>query len=217
MTEPAPESRVIYANVAYDPLIWVEIPVLWSPEFFVGPDAWAEQVAAEWWADLDHSADDEARLTKVLTMWAEKVGGAVADLSIDLVNYLYLPHPSADPLLVRVWVDDEPGLTAAEAAEVDDPESVEPPLVEDFPNEHLATGLRVLRYRPFDPGPGASPEPGALYAVLRYAFEVPDHDVVIAVTTSCSDLGHLIKAMDGIDAFVRGIRWAYEPLDLVTP
>lgn len=208
------EPPVLYANVAYDPTVWVEIPVMWEPESWPGPDAWAQHMAMELWAGLDATSDDIAKLELALAFWAERVVGAYSDVPIEIQNFLHLPDPAGSPLLVRVWVDDEPEATVEEVTEVQDPEAVEPPLAEQFQTEHLGPGLRVLRYRPLDPPPGGLADSGALYAVLRYGFKIPDHDAVITVTTSCADLGYLIKAMDDLDAFVRAIQWDYEPRDL---
>lgn len=213
MTDVEANPPVIHANVAYDPLIWVEIPVMWGPESWPSPDAWAEQLAEELWADLDHTAVDVANLERLLAFWGEKLGGINPELDIEVITYLHLPHPAVEPLPVRVMIDNE-GSTAAQLAEVQDPAAIEPPVVDEFRSDHLGTGIRVLRYRPLGPTDDASSGAVELYAVLRYAFEIPNPEAVLVVTSSCADLGRLIQAMDDMDTFVRAIRWDYEPRDL---
>lgn len=215
VTEPMLERPVIFANVAYDPGTWLELPNYWGPEGWASPVDWAAEAARYLWLDLKPEPESVARTETILTQFAENYGGSDPDIPFEVVGYLHLPHPAMLPLYLRVWVDDSPGLTVAEAAQADDPNAVEPPVVEEFQTEHLGAGLRVLLYHSFElEADGGPARPDGLYASVRYAFAVPGHDEVLTVFALDPDLGRLIQAQEDIDEFVRQIHWAYEVHDL---
>lgn len=215
MTEDCPESREIFANIAFDPDLWVVIPSHWGPETWAGPQRWAEDMAQLLWAGLEAGPDGIRRSEIELASHADFYGGPKPDVPFEVLTYLHLPHPATLALPVQVWVDDLNGLTAGQGAEVDDPSAVEAPIVEAFTTEHLGAGLRALRYRQYDTSPDGESGPLALYAVLRYAFEIPTEDAVLIVNATDTDLGRMTQAIDDIDTFVRQIRWAHEPQDLL--
>lgn len=219
MTKFDEEPTTIYANVAYDPTVWIAIPTYWGPETWPSPTDWAGEVAAEWWTGLEPGPQSIPRLEAILTHYGERHGGTDPDQEFEIVTYLHLPHPGMHPLLLRLWVDDTPGVTVEWAAQAEEEGAVEPPVVEKFATEHLGTGLRVLQYHAFTPDEdqdgGGDPPAQGLYAALRYAFAVPGHEAVVTVFALDPDLGRLLQAKDDIDEFVRGIEWDYEPRDLV--
>lgn len=194
----------LYANVDYDEAIWLEIPPWWGPETWPDYRDWAREMAQLWWDDSglrpgEYQVDN---LALTLAMCAERFGFPEPDETIELTTYLHLPDPRVMPLPVEVWVEEAPGLTAAECAVVVDPVAIRPPQVEEFPTPNLGRGLRALRYRPVEPGP-----PGAQYATLRYAWEIEDHDAVVVMAVSVPDVPRLLGAADDIDEFARRITW----------
>jgi hypothetical protein len=203
---------MIYANIAFDPSMWIPIPTWWGPETWPGPQKWAEHLARGLWEGEPAKREDIRRSELELASYGDMYGGTDPDVPFEVMTYLHIPHPKVVAMPLRVWADDVSGLSAQEAAEVVDPEAIEPPIVEDFVAPHLGPGLRALRYRQFEPAPG---EPEALYAVLRYAFRLEAPESVVVVNATDTDPGRLLGSLDDLDEFVRQIRWSYEPEDLV--
>lgn len=205
---------MIYANIAFDSRVWIPIPTLWGPETWSGPQKWAEQLAPGLWEGQRAKRNDIRRSELELATYGDLYGGPNPDVPFEVMTYLHIPHPRVPAMPVRVWADDISGVRAEEAAELEDPEAVEPPIVEEFVAPHLGPGLRVLRYRQFEPDPG---EPEELYTVLRYAFWLDEPSAVVVVNATDTDPGRLLGARDDLDEFVRQIRWSYEPEDLLGP
>lgn len=207
-------SQLIYANVALDIDVWVPIPIAWDAESWPGPKEWADQMARALWTGHKPKPADIERSAIELASYAGFYGGTDPDAPFEVMTYLHLPHPRVLAMPVRVWADDLNGLSAEEAAEIDDPEAIEPPIVEEFTAPHLGPGLRALRYRQYEPDPG---EPEALYVVLRYAFRLEAPDAVVVVNATDIDPGRMLGALDDLDDFVRQIHWSHEPEDLLGP
>lgn len=205
---------MIYANIAFDSRIWIPIPTWWGPETWAGPQKWAEQVGRGLWEGHKAKRGEVRRSQVELATYADLYGGPNPEVPFEVMTYLHIPHPRVLAMPVRVWADDVSGVSADVAAEIVDPEAIEPPIVEDFPTPYLGAGVRALRYRQYEPDPG---EPEALYAVLRYAFHLEGPDAVVVVNATDTDPGRLLGALDDLDEFVRQIRWSYEPEDLLGP
>ncbi|GAA0610557.1 hypothetical protein GCM10009547_10730 [Sporichthya brevicatena] len=203
------EEVRLYANVAYDPRIWLEIPTYFGPETWASPQEWAAEVAPEFWDGRVPDRQGIPRLEAIFTHYARECGGTDPDLPFEVVAYLHVPDPSQFPMLVQVWIDTTPGLTVEQAVQAKDPTTVEPPLVTPFSSEHLGAGLRALLYCTFVPDPGI--ESDGLTASVRYAFSIPEQEAVLTVVTVEPDLGRLMQSMDDLDEFVRQVRWGFEP------
>jgi hypothetical protein len=76
-------------------------------------------------------------------------------------------------LPVRVFVDDTPDLTVEQAAQVHNPDALEPPIVEQFSTDVLGAGLKVTAHGTLDPEPHDPPGTRTLWVQVRYAFAVP--------------------------------------------
>lgn len=197
-----------WAEIDYDPAVWIELPRIWCEETWPDHRTWARDVAKEFWlasglVPEEHAVDN---LALTLAMYAEKLQSGELPAQ-DF--FLHLPDPRMMPLQVCLGVWDAEGerdATLRELTGADDPEAVEPPVVESFATEHLGEGLRTLRYCPFDPGPDHPPAPGALYAALNYAWRVDEYDTDVRLFTSCPDLTRLVQIIDDVDALARGIR-----------
>ncbi|MGH3874367.1 MAG: hypothetical protein ACRDSR_23180 [Pseudonocardiaceae bacterium] len=198
-----------WPEIDYDPAVWIELPMVWDEQTWPDHRAWARDLAEASWGDsglvpAEYQVDN---LALTLALFAEKLqsGGPLPAQHF----FLHLPDPRMMPLQVCLGVWDAAGERDAALRELtgaDDPEAVEPPLVEVFPTEHLGDGLRTLRYCPFDPGPGHPPDPAAIYATLNYAWRVDGHGTDVRLFSSCPDLARLIPIIDDIDALARGIR-----------
>lgn len=203
---------MLFANVAYDLATWLAVPTYWGPETWESPQAWGAETARERWLGNKPRRHDVARTELVLTSVAEYYGFPDPAES-EVVGYAHMPHPAMTPHVVKVWVDQGEPITLDDLRLADDPNAVEPPIVEEFPTAHLGRGIRVFRYLEADLSHDESGEL-SLYAMVHYAFVIPAEDAVLVACATCPDLGRLTQAMDDIDAFVREIRWAYEPQDL---
>lgn len=202
----------LYANVSYDRAIWMAIPQYWGPEAWESPEAWGREMAETWWNGFKHRRRDVERLATGLAGLAAYYGFRNPE-EPEVVAYLHLPNPGMRPLMVKVMIIEDPSVrTLADISNADDPDTIERPIVEEFTTPHLGTGVRSLRY--YEAGLSADGASGdvRVYAMLHYAFLIPDEDAFLLTRTLEPDLGRLMQAMEDIDAFVREIRWAHEPL-----
>ncbi len=195
-------------EIDYDPVVWIELPALWGEQTWPDHRAWARDLAEACWDDFDLAPGEYQvdNLALTLTLLAERLQ---SDEVPGQYFFLHLPDPRMMPLQVCLGVGDAAGERDAalrELTNADDPEAVEPPIVDVFPTEHLGEGLRTMRYCPFDSGPDHPPEPGALYAALNYAWRVDEQDTDVRLSTACPDLARLIQIIDDVDALARGIR-----------
>jgi len=108
-------------------------------------------------------------------------------------------------LPVRCWVDDGPGLTTQMAALVEDPNAVQPPVVEKFHAAVLGNGIKATRHCLFDPEPGQDPDERGVWVSVRYAFKVPNRQAVVTVVATHTDLGRMVAAQPDLDEFVNAM------------
>jgi hypothetical protein len=83
-------------------------------------------------------------------------------------------------------------------ANADDPEAVEPPIVEEFRTDALGAGLRTMRYLRMDDG--------AVAGALNYAFRDEPLETDLRIFTACEDLARLQMAFSDIEELVRSAR-----------
>lgn len=120
-------------------------------------------------------------------------------------HFIYLPHPQDAPHRVKAWIAHHPECSLRDWVVAEDPEAIEPPIVEDFDSTHLGRGLRAYRLRTYTLDHAQQAVPGQLYAVLRYAFPVNGETTAVVIMAAVADPAHLLKAMSDIDALVRNI------------
>lgn len=193
----------LYADFEFDPAVWFGIPTYWGPETWPDHRAWAREMAELWWLDLEPGEHEVDNLAMVLAYLAEKLPSGDGDRVVD--HFLHLPDPHMDPLHAQVWiVEDDPDVTLEYCVGAEDADVVEKPVLEEFTSERLGTGLRGLRYKPYNPGPEHVQEPGALVGAVRYAWRVSP-DAVLVMSVVDTDLARLIQATDALDEFARGI------------
>ena len=148
---------------------------------------------------------------------AKKLGGAPVDQAVkamlemreDLYKswlgqylYFYMGPPRFRPLpvMLGVWqMMDERDEQLKLLAGYNTTDLVEPPILEDFPTEHLGTGSRSGACRRHE----KRQEGGC--RLLGYAFRNEELETDLHLKAMCPDLGWLQGAMPHIDEFVRAI------------
>ena len=149
---------------------------------------------------------------------AKKFGGAPVDEAVkamleireDLYMnwpghflYFYMGPPRFRPLpvMLGVWQmtnqrDEQLKLLAG----YNTTDLVEPPILEDFPTEHLGSGVKVWCVQKAPKRFSKS-----VAGLLGYAFRNEELETDLHLKAMCSDLGWLQGAMPNIDEFVRAI------------
>jgi hypothetical protein len=149
---------------------------------------------------------------------AKKFGGAPVDEAVkamleireDLYMnwpghflYFYMGPPRFRPLpvMLGVWqMTDERDEQLKLLAGYNTTDLVEPPILEDFPTEHLGSGVKVWCVQ-------KAPKrfSKAVAGLLGYAFRNEELETDLHLKAMCPDLGWLQGAMPHIDEFVRAI------------
>jgi hypothetical protein len=206
-----PLAQILHVDTAEDRLKWLLIPVHWGDGYtFSGPDEWANMIAPLIWgawkernpgvSEPDPLAVDRTRAE--IQSYAEKFGGFDRTRPFETVTFLHIPSPTVSAMPVRCCVDDGPGLTAEMAALVNDPDAVQPPVVEKFHTEALGDGIKATRHCLYDAEPGQDPDQRGMWVSVRYAFKVPDRQAVVTVVATHTDLGRMAAAQPDLDEFV---------------
>ena len=197
----AASSDTGWAVVDYDPNVWMEMPVLTDPDNAASDRrTWARRVADAIWTGYHVDPFEVDRTALLLTKIAEDLGGfKVRAHQI----FLHLPEPRTMPLPVGLGI----WKSARETTEqlrllvgADDPEAVEPPIVDDFVTDQLGSGLRCLRYLRDDQ------EQATLIAALNYAWRVGELETDYRLFTASVDLGRLTGCIGDIDNLARSIQ-----------
>ena len=117
--------------------------------------------------------------------------------------YFYMGPPRFRPLpvMLGVWqMTDERDEQLKLLAGYNTTDLVEPPILEDFPTEHLGSGVKV---RCVQKAPKRFSK--AVAGLLGYAFRNEELETDLHLKAMCPDLGWLQGAMPHIDEFVRAI------------
>lgn len=188
----------------HDEALWIVLPTIAEEGAPRDHWEWARRTARTFGLGADGDGIEEAATT--LARVADHVGRR-RDPDDDLAEVVLVPHREGAvlplPVQVHVWpcseTDREDELRALVRA--DDPDAVEPPVVERIALPRLGEGLQALSWFPL--GDGA----GCLYAVLSYAWRVEESDADVRVSCSTPDLGRLSLAVEDIDELVQGLRF----------
>ncbi|MGW8380238.1 hypothetical protein [Streptomyces sp. ODS28] len=195
-----------------DMSVWVDIPTEWpvpgKEDLMPDIPTWANVAAKVIWDDspTEPTPQHIDVLTEILAYAAEHFPKAYPGFEI----LAHLPNPT-DPVLPVAIGDFDVSELSPEEAEtevrlwsgVDDPNAVEPPIVEDFFSQHLGSGKRVLRYVIND-------DDGRVNTALRYGWYIPQLGRQTHLFAYTTDPAHLISALDDLDALARCIR--YDPI-----
>lgn len=192
-----------------DPELWIGIPQIWpipgSEKELPDIPAWASSVSQIVWeaSGLEVTAGGLGVLTSILTKTAQTAPEHFPGFDV----LVHLPEPTSMPLNVYIGEFDASDLSPDEAAEevpliagVEDPEAVEPPVVEAFPSQHLGAGVRVLSYVQV-------PGENTIHVWVRYGWHVPQLQRQVFLFAFSLDPGHMMSALEDIDQLARSIRF----------
>lgn len=194
----------MYLEWDYDTRIWIEIPTFDKFDPWQDPGVWAREVAQDSWgaSGLRPRRGEVDNLIQSLIYLAQR---RREDDTRHAAHFIYLPHPQHVPHRIKAWIAHHPECSLRDWVVADDPEAIEPPILEDFDSPHLGHGLRAYRLRTYTLDEAERALPGELYAVLRYAFPVDGERTAVVVTAAVTDPAHLLKAMPHIDDLVRNL------------
>ncbi|MFF2846804.1 hypothetical protein ACFVT5_10780 [Streptomyces sp. NPDC058001] len=144
------------------------------------------------------------------------IAEAFAPEPFDTRVLLRMEEPTTMPLQVRTRVkpaegDREATLRALVGA--DDPDAVEPPVVEPFHTDSLGEGLRAFRYVRQD-------DTAEVLAALRYVWRDEEAGADVVLWTATHDTAQVIRAAQDIEelAHTMGVAiWNLEPKDEASP
>lgn len=193
-------SKKGWFDADYDAQVWIPCPAVF-PEG-VDREIYAAGVAGIWFERVPpdrRRPGDVELLAAQLSEIHQATYGKVAVCYV----FVHLPDPVGHlPLVVNVGVWEARGDAGEQLRMLclaDDPDAVEPPIVDEFATPRLGTGLRVLRYCRL------TDDDGALYSGLNYAFRSAELETDLALSVVSEDLGRLQGAMPDIEALVRSM------------
>lgn len=215
MTEPLVELEHEFSlDIDYDPSRWLEIPPRWDTEEWQDIGVWARSCAELFWRSYGRDPGDSGIpfLAGTLRRFAE----AFAPEPFDTRVLLRMWEPTSMPLQVFSMVkpaqgDREETLRFLVGAE--DPDAVEPPVVESFRTDHLGEGLRAFRYLRQDDTP-------EVLAALRYAWRDEEVGADVVLWTATNDTAQMIRAAQDIEELAHKVSvavWDLEPDDEESP
>lgn len=201
-------------DIDYDPSRWLEIPPRWDTEEWQDIDVWARSCAELFWRAYGRDPGDSGigYLTGVLRRFAE----AFAPEPFDTRVLLRMWEPTSMPLQVFSMVKPAQGgreETLRFLVGAEDPEAVEPPVVESFHTEHLGEGLRTFRYLRQDDTP-------EVIAALRYAWRDEEVGADVVLWTATDDTARVIRAAQDIEELAHKVSvavWDLEPEEGASP
>jgi hypothetical protein len=215
MTEPRVELEHEFSlDIDYDPSRWLELPPRWDTEEWQDIGAWALSCAELFWRSYARDPEESgiAFLAGRLRHFAE----AFAPEPFDTRVLLRMWEPTTMPLQVCTMVkpaqgDREETLRFLVGAE--DPDAVEPPVVESCRTDSLGVGLRAFRYLRQDDTP-------EVVAALRYAWRVEEVGADVVLWTATNDTAQVIRTAQDIEELAHTMSvavWDLEPEDETSP
>jgi hypothetical protein len=189
-------SQKGWIRIDFNQAVW--IPCL--PVFPKGHDlkSWSALYAEHWWeaSGLEHGKRQVDALRRSLEYLHEF---AYSQLPCHMA-VIHLPSPGMVPLLVGfgVWEAEGDRVTQLRRlAHADEPDAMEPPIVEECFTEKLGRGLKSLCYL-------RQPE-SVVSGALNYAWRSEPLETAVRMFTSCPDLSRLQRAMPDIEALTQVI------------
>ena len=215
MTEPRVELEHEFSlDIDYNPSRWLELPPRWDTEEWQDIGVWARTCAELFWRSYGQDPGESgiSFLAGRLRHFAE----AFAPEPFDTRVLLRMWEPTHMPLQLFTMVKPAHGpreetlrfLVAAE-----DPDAVEPPVVETFRTELLGEGLRAFRYLRQDDTP-------EVLAALRYAWRDEEVGADVVLWTASENTAQIIRAAQDIEELAHKVSvavWDLEPEDEASP
>jgi hypothetical protein len=195
MTQP--EYRMSargWMSVEYAQNIWIPCPLVFPDGYDRG--SWASLYAEEWLARFGgkHGSREVKALVRTLVDIHKY---AYAHLEMH-DGFIHLPNLGLVPLLVSFGVWEAVGDRTTQLrvlAHADDPEAIEPPLVDEFGTDRLGPGLKTLAY---------TRNGGTVTGHLSYAWRSEECATALRLFTGTPDLGRLQRAIPDIERMVQG-------------
>ncbi|MFI5683771.1 hypothetical protein [Streptomyces sp. NPDC051636] len=215
MTEPQVELEHEFSlDIEYDPTRWLEIPPRWDVEEWRDIGAWARECAELFW----RSHGGEAGRPEILFLadTLRRFAEAFAPAPFDTRVLLRVWEPASMPLQLFAMVKPASGNredTLRFLVGAEDPDAVEPPLVEAFRTELLGEGVRAFRYLRQD---GTA----ELLAALRYAWRDERVGADVVMWTATDDTAQIVRAAPDIEELAHKVGvavWDLRPEREVSP
>jgi hypothetical protein len=193
-----PEYRISqrgWMSVQYAQNVWIPCPLVF-PEGF-DRRSWASLYAEQWWemSGEGHGGRQVKQLAKTL---AEIHEYAYAHLAIQN-GLIHLPDLGLVPLLVSFGIWEAVGDRTVQLrtlTHADDPEAMEPPLVEEFSTDLLGPGIKTLSY---------TRKGGTVTGHANYAWRSEECETALRMFTGSPDLGRLQRAIPDIEQMAQRI------------
>lgn len=190
-----PMSGRGWISVDYLQQIWIPCPPVF-PEGF-DRDSWASLYAEEWWSrsGREHGKREVELLARTLADIHEY---AYAHLAMHR-GFIHLPDLGMVPLLVSFGIWEAVGERTAQLralTHADDPEVIQPPVVDEFATERLGLGLKTLCY---------TREGETITGHLNYAWRSEEYATALRMFTACPDLGRLQRALPDTERLASGV------------
>jgi hypothetical protein len=183
-----------WLTVKYATNVWIPCP----PVFPAGDnaDSWSALFAEQWWAmsGRKHGRREVKAMARMLVEIREY---AYSHLEMHR-GFIHLPDLALTPLLVSFGIWEAVGDRETQLrilTHADDPEAVQPPLVEEFGTEQLGPGLKTLSYTRKD---------DTVTGHLSYAWRSEEYATAVRMFTGSPDLGRLQRAVPDIEELARG-------------
>lgn len=197
--------------IDYTPSRWLEIPPRWETETWQDIDAWAQECAELPWRAYGHDPAEPGFPRFVGTL--RRCADAFAPEDFDTRVLLHINDPLSMPLPVFAAVEPSEGEhdeTLRALVRADDPDAVEPPVVETYRAELLGAGLRAFRYFRQDDAP-------EVLAGLRYAWRDDELGADVALWTVTDEIGQIMRATADIESLTHKIQVRVLPLEPIEP
>ncbi|MFJ4786754.1 hypothetical protein [Streptomyces sp. NPDC088794] len=194
MTDPQVELEHEFSlDINYNPSRWLELPPRWDTEEWQDIGVWASRCAELFWRSYERNPGEAgiSFLSGTLRRFAE----AFAPEPFDTRVLLRMWEPTSMPLQVFTMVKPAQGdraETLRSLVGAEDPDAVEPPVVETFRTELCGEGLRAFRYLRQDNAP-------EVVAALRYAWRDEEVGADVVLWTATDDTARVIRAAQDIE------------------
>jgi hypothetical protein len=195
-------------DIDYDPSRWLELPPRWEREEWQDIGVWARECSQLFWQSYGQSPGESG--IDFLADTLQRLALAFAPESFDTRAVLRMWEPLTMPLPIIATVkpaqgDRDEALRTLVRAE--DPEAVEPPVVEPFRAELLGEGVRAVRYVQQDDAP-------EVLAALRYAWRDEEVGADVVLWTASDDTAQIIRAATDIEELTHRVSVAVWDLEL---
>ncbi|MFJ3231524.1 hypothetical protein [Streptomyces sp. NPDC086787] len=195
-------------DVQYNPVCWLELPPRWETAEWQDIGGWARDCAELFWRS--HGQEPGESGVPFLADTLQRLADAFAPEAFDTRVVLRMWEPLTMPLPVVAAVKPAQGgreETLRALIRADDPEAVEPPVVETFRAELLGEGLRAFRYVQQD-------DASEVLAGLRYAWRDAEAGADVVLWTATDDTSQIIRAAKDIEELTHKVSvavWELEP------